>query len=503
MLFNSPEFITLFLPITLLVYLGIQRTSRLELSWYWLIFASLFFYGWWEPRYLFLIIGSIIVNYLLALRLTVAPTRPFLALGICLNLLLLGYYKYANFFVNNISRLAGADWTLDTIILPLAISFFTFQQISYLVDTYSGKVQEHRLSHYGLFVTFFPQLVAGPIVHHSEMLPQFLHQRPRSGTLARGISIFIIGLFKKVVIADGIAGYATPAFTAAAEGVVLNFTDAWVAALSYTFQLYFDFSGYSDMAIGLALMFGIRLPLNFHSPYKANNIIEFWRRWHMTLSRFLRDYLYFPLGGNRKGMSRRHLNLFCTMLLGGLWHGASWTFVMWGGLHGLFLMINHGWRQVVSGWRNGKARKIPDLSFIGRGVTFLAVVFSWVYFRSDTIDTANQIVLSMLGSNGFSVPDSLCLPFLPQTDNWAGVVDSPTAIGYLSMLLVCVWALPNTLQLIPLEINKNINREGGDTLTWKMNMYWGFLIGCFATGIIACFMIRDRFSQSEFLYFNF
>ena len=503
LLFNSPEFITLFLPITLLVYLGMQRLGRVEYSLYWLILASLFFYGWWEPRYLLLISASILVNYLLALRLVAAPTRPLLALGIFLNLLLLGYYKYANFFVSNISELFGIGWTLDAIILPLAISFFTFQQIAYLVDTFRGKVQEHRFSHYCLFVTFFPQLVAGPIVHHSEMLPQFFQQRHSPGILARGISIFIIGLFKKVVIADGIAGYSTPAFSAAAEGVVLGFTDAWVAALAYTFQLYFDFSGYCDMAIGLALMFGIRLPLNFNSPYKSSNIIDFWRRWHMTMSRFLRDYLYSGLGGNRKGSLRRYLNLFFTMLLGGLWHGANWTFVVWGALHGLYLIINHGWRQLVAGWRTAPVGKIPDLSLLGRGLTFLAVVFSWVYFRSDSINTANQIVSSMLGRNGFSLPDSLYVPFFSQAGSWSGVVDSPGALVYLAILLICVWTLPNTLQLIPLENSQSRENLAVDKMSWKMNMRWGFLVGCFATGIVACFMIRDRFTQSEFLYFNF
>jgi D-alanyl-lipoteichoic acid acyltransferase DltB (MBOAT superfamily) len=298
MLFNSYIFIFLFLPVTLFgfFYIGVRGNYYFALAW--LVGTSLFFYGWWNPAYIFLIVSSVIFNYFLGSLLNnpLLKTRKIILIfGIFINLFLLGYFKYYNFFILNINNIFSSSLPIETIILPLAISFFTFQQITYLVDAYKGRTSEYDFLHYCLFVTFFPQLIAGPIVHHKEMLPQFTKKiinQLNYENLAVGLTIFVFGLFKKVVIADGIAGYATPVFSAAEAGITLTFFDAWGGALAYTFQLYFDFSGYSDMAIGLARMFGIRLPLNFNSPYKANNIIEFWRRWHMTLSRFLREYLF-------------------------------------------------------------------------------------------------------------------------------------------------------------------------------------------------------------------
>jgi alginate O-acetyltransferase complex protein AlgI len=350
MLFNSYTFIFIFLPITLLVFFSIGGKGHHRIAIAWLVAASLFFYGWWNPAYLSLILGSILFNYAVGVALSNLQAQSsashltkkiILSFGILVNLFLLAYFKYANFFVDNLNSLSGSNFHLQTIILPLAISFFTFQQITYLVDAYKGETREYNFLHYCLFVTFFPQLIAGPIVHHREMLPQFVkntiykfnHQH-----LAIGLTIFFIGLFKKVVLADGVAVYATPVFEAAEQGVMLTFFEAWAGALAYTFQLYFDFSGYSDMAIGIARMFGIRLPLNFNSPYKSVNIIEFWRRWHITLSRFLRDYLYIPLGGNRKGKFRRYINLMITMLLGGLWHG--WLDICYVGSFAWFLFNN-------------------------------------------------------------------------------------------------------------------------------------------------------------------
>ncbi|HIE55101.1 MAG TPA: MBOAT family protein, partial [Chromatiaceae bacterium] len=357
MLFNSYIFILVFLPLTLVVYFAMGRLGYSRAAIAWLVGASLFFYGWWNPAYLGLILFSILFNYTAGVVMTRIPgeegqrKKLVLAFGIAINLGLLGYYKYANFFVDSVSYLTGIEWHIETIVLPLAISFFTFQQIAYLVDAYKGETHEYNLLHYCLFVTFFPQLIAGPIVHHKEMLPQFMRDavyRMRHQDLAIGITIFLVGLFKKVVIADGFASNATPVFQAADAGEVIGFLSAWTGVFSYTMQLYFDFSGYSDMAIGIGRMFGIKLPINFNSPYQALNIIDFWRRWHITLSRFLRDYLYIPLGGNRKGPARRHVNMMVTMLLGGLWHGAGWNFVIWGGLHGSYLVVNHFWRQI---WR--------------------------------------------------------------------------------------------------------------------------------------------------------
>jgi len=334
MLFNSYIFILFFLPVTVIIFYRIGSVMGQQAAILWLVLASFLFYAWWNPAYLLLLIGSISLNYWIGRGLTIhadqqsisVRRKALLVLGVFSNLIILGYFKYANFFVDNANLIFEQSYHLETIVLPLAISFFTFQQIAYLVDTYRGITHEHNFSHYCLFVIFFPQLIAGPVVQHKEMLPQFLDNsiyRFAHDRIAVGLSIFFIGLFKKVVIADSIALYSTPMFDGAHQGATISFFPAWGGALSYTFQLYFDFSGYSDMAVGLAYLFGIRLPLNFYSPYKATSIIEFWKLWHITLSRFLRDYLYIPLGGNRKGPSRRMTNLLITMLLGGLWHGAG------------------------------------------------------------------------------------------------------------------------------------------------------------------------------------
>ena len=330
MLFNSYIFIFAFLPITFSIYFILAKYKSGEMAISFLVIASLFFYGWWNPIYLALIILSISVNYFVGEAIvrsrTISKNRHTKALfisGLLFNLGLLAYFKYANFIIENTNTFLGLDTQISQIVLPLAISFFTFQQLAYLIDAYKGITKEFKFSHYVLFVTFFPQLIAGPIVHHKEMLPQFMQadsMKPRFENVIIGLSIFILGLFKKVVLADGIAQYSTPVFDSALTGNTISFFVAWGGSLAYSFQLYFDFSGYSDMAIGIARIFGILLPLNFSSPYKSLNIIEFWHRWHMTLSRFLRDYVYFTLGGNRKGSFRRYINLLTTMLLGGLWH---------------------------------------------------------------------------------------------------------------------------------------------------------------------------------------
>ena len=410
MLFNSYEFVFVFLPTVLFGFhlIGKQGHHRVAIAW--LVGASLFFYGWWNPAYLSLMLFSILFNYSIGISLSNTSghklsSKAILTIGVATNLAVLGYYKYANFFIDNLNALSDSNLILHKVILPLAISFFTFQQIAYLVDAYRGETREYSFLHYCLFVTFFPQLIAGPIVHHKEMLPQFAKDvvyKLRSKHLAIGITIFALGLFKKVVLADGVSVYATPVFDAAEAGVMLTFFEAWAGALAYTFQLYFDFSGYSDMAIGIARMFGIRLPLNFNSPYKATSIIDFWRRWHITLSRFLRDYLYIPLGGGRKGKVRRHINIMITMILGGLWHGAGWTFILWGALHSFYLMINHGWRAI---FKSRNKTKIG--SFIAWTITFMAVVISWVPFRAESILGANNLLKAMAGVNGISLPSSL------------------------------------------------------------------------------------------------
>ncbi len=416
MLFNSIEFVFFFLPIVLLAYyLCSAYIKKNEARYLLLVVCSLFFYGWWNYKYLAIIIISISFNYTLGTFLSRSSegTRKklILAAGISANLVLLGYFKYTDFLLNTIAQITDSAYIFQNIVLPLAISFFTFQQIAYLVDSYKAETREYNFIHYTLFVTFFPQLIAGPIVHHKEMMPQF-QKRLQPGDMLKNIYLgayfFSLGLFKKIVIADGISSFANNAFNAADSGATLYFMDAWGGALAYTFQLYFDFSGYADMAIGSALMFGIALPLNFNSPYKSVNITEFWRRWHMTLSRFLRDYIYIPLGGNRNGTSRKHTNLMITMLLGGLWHGAGWNFIIWGGLHGFYLVINHFWQTLTGSTVSAFPKPLLMVyRFFAWLLTFLSVVVAWVFFRALTMDGAIAMLKGMFGLNGHLTPYNL------------------------------------------------------------------------------------------------
>lgn len=404
MLFSSWPFVAAFLPVTWLVYRFLQQYANREVTLLWLVAASLFFYGWFKPIYLLIVLISMSFNYALGMILAKKQWRPakrrnLLIFGIVANLAALFYYKYTGLFFHTLNA-AGGDFSIPDIILPLGISFFTFQKIAWLVDSYRRETQEPNLLHYALFITFFPQLIAGPIVHHKEVIPQFL-KKPTviamRRMLAMGLTVFIIGLFKKVGIADHMGEIADPIFDSAARGAPLTLVEAWLGAVSYTLQIYFDFSGYSDMAIGLAAMFGIRLPLNFLSPYKAVNIIHFWRRWHITLSRFLRDYLYIPLGGNRKGGARRYVNLLITMMLGGLWHGANWTFLIWGALHGVYLCINHAWQKFAP-------FTLPRVVSIA--ITLLAVMAAWVFFRAESAETALYVLWCMTGKYGIALQDT-------------------------------------------------------------------------------------------------
>jgi alginate O-acetyltransferase complex protein AlgI len=409
LLFNSYIFLAAFLPVTLLLYYLVRGKVGLEASFVVLCLASLAYYAYWKVSYLPILLVSIVGNYYLGRLLSGFSDQGVkkftLVIGIVLNLSALGYYKYANFFVETIEYLLGTTYSSVNIVLPLAISFFTFQQIAYLVDAYRGEVKDYKFIHYFLFVTFFPQLIAGPIVHHKDMLPQFMSRASRliDRELPRlGVLQFSIGLFKKVIIADTLALYATPVFSAADQGLDITMIEAWIGILAYTFQLYFDFSGYSDMALGIGKMFGINLPVNFNSPYKAVSIQDFWRRWHMTLSRFLRDYLYIALGGNRKGPMRRQVNLFLTMLLGGLWHGASWNFVVWGALHGAYLVINHSWGSLCHklGW---SLQEVRGYRWLAGCLTFLAVIQAWVLFRAETFSGASAIYRASIDFQSFSL----------------------------------------------------------------------------------------------------
>ena len=409
MLFNSYSFLLAYLPVTVLGFFLLGRFGKVAGAC-WLAICSLLFYAWWDYRYLVLLLASICANFFVGSYIIrqsgSTRSRHALSIAVVVNLALLGYFKYADFFLSSANFILGTDWPILGIILPIGISFFTFTQIAFLADAYAGKVTEFRFAYYVLFVTYFPHLIAGPVLHHKEMMPQFdddRNYRPHTANFAIGFTIFAIGLAKKVLIADNLAGYADPLFVP--HATTPTFFMAWGGALAYTFQLYFDFSGYSDMAIGLSRLFGVRLPLNFNSPYKSRNIAEFWRRWHMTLSRFLRDYVYIPLGGNRQGSFRRQTNLMTTMVLGGLWHGAGWNFIIWGGLHGGFLIINQLWQKLG---RTIPFKMPPRLSgFASVALTFICVVFAWVYFRSPDLATANRLVSGMLGGGGAALPESI------------------------------------------------------------------------------------------------
>lgn len=411
MLFNSYEFIFVFLPIMFFGYFFLTSYRLIVGSKIWLVGGSLFFYSWWNPVYLPLILASIFVNYAIGTRLGSSfnpanakervelhvSRKVLLFTGVTLNLTLLAYFKYTDFLIYNFNGIFDTEIQLQNIILPLAISFFTFQQVAYLVDSYRGETKEYNLLNYMLFITFFPQLIAGPIVHHSEMMPQFSSQTNlvrRYRNIALGLFVFSVGLFKKVVIADTFSQWANAGFD---EAITLNLLEAWVVSLSYTFQLYFDFSGYVDMATGAALLFNIKLPINFNSPYKATSIQDFWRRWHITLSRFLRDYIYIPLGGSREGELRTYINLFATFIIGGIWHGASWMFVIWGALHGIALIINHVWKKTgIKLWK-----------WIAWLITFNFVNVTWVFFRSNELDDAYKVLKAMFNLNNIVLPSAL------------------------------------------------------------------------------------------------
>lgn len=539
MLFSSFEFAFVFLPITaavfwLLVKAKLRYAHFLGIAW--LVVASLFFYAWWNPSNLWLILFSIVFNYLFGLflnrdGLTQGRRKLLLWVGILINLSLLGYFKYLNFFVDNLNNLLDVGLNVENKVLPLAISFFTFQQIGYLVDTYKRETREYQFSEYLLFVSFFPQLIAGPIVHHKDLIPQFAKQnisRLSSYNIAVGITIFSIGFFKKIIIADTISTSANTIFLTAADGVPLDFFGAWMGALAYTLQLYFDFSGYSDMAIGAAYLLGIRLPVNFNSPYKAHSISDFWRRWHITLSNFLRDYLYIPLGGNRKGLVKQNINLMVTMLLGGLWHGAGWTFVFWGILHGAYLVINSQWHAFKK--RAGMTLKSDSwlMQRMAQLLTFLAVVVGWVFFRAQDMPSAIAILHSMLGGHGIAIPAGIAeqlgsVKAVLASWNIAFSEDSGRAfiITWLqiSVLLAIVWLAPNTQTLVAAympEIKQN-NQKPLTTaeqassvqptlaakpkkLRWNPTVAYAIICG---TLLFISTKSMLAASESEFLYFNF
>ena len=459
MLFNSFEFLFGFLPITLFVFYFFGPRLKSPFTGLWLLICSLFFYGWWNPAYLFLIFFSIAFNYLISKRIYPGQKKT-LIFGITINLLGIVFFKYTDFIIYNLNFVPDLSLGYLNLVLPLGISFYTFQQIAYLVDSYKGTKKEKDLFSYGLFVSFFPQLIAGPIVHHTEMMGQFrnpLLTKLNYDNLSRGLFVFMMGLAKKIVIADSFAQIANKGY---ANVSTLGSGEAWASSLAYSMQLYFDFSGYSAMAIGLGLLFNIRLPQNFNSPYKSLSIKEFWRNWHMTLSRFLRDYVYIPLGGNKKGNFRTSVNLMTTFLLGGVWHGAGWTFIFWGFLHGIALVIHREWSKL------GVALpKIPALL-----LTFLFVNITWVFFRADSWNSSLEMLYKMFSK-------------VPGTEEFylvSNYYDLPVWIAGVVLLFV-----PNAIEM---------GRRLKPTLTYLLLNVLLFLLNVIYLNSIV---------KNDFLYFDF
>ncbi len=403
MVFSSYVFLLAFLPAVLIGFYALRARRAYHASVTFLLAASFVFYAYWSLPHLAVLIASIGANYALgriaAGRRSKPVRRAATALGIAGNLSLIFIFKYLDFAGTNLAAVTGGQWTLLNFLLPIGISFFTFQQIAYLVDCYTSGKAERSARDYALFVSFFPQLIAGPIVHHSQTRPQFaaLAKAPLNlDMLPYGVLIFAMGLFKKAMIADPIARAIDPIYAAAAAGDPLTAAMVWTAMVGYTLQIYFDFSGYCDMAIGLGLMLGVRLPVNFNSPYKAKSIIEFWRRWHITLSNFLRDYVYIPLGGNRGSQLFRLRNIFLTMLIGGIWHGAAWTFVIWGALHAAMITANHAlrvWAPMLDRWDDTATTVVKRMGLLA------FVMLAWVFFRADSLPTAMSIIAA-LGAAG-------------------------------------------------------------------------------------------------------
>src|SRR6201996_1450534 len=431
--FNSyPYFV--FLAVAVLGFRLLEKNA-LTARRVFLLLASYAFYAWWRADFLLLLAGSTLVNYALGReieqrRRRLKDRRGFLIAGLVFNLGLIAAFKYGTLFVSTANDVLGIGLPVPHWFLPLAISFFTFEQISYLVDADAGKTARYSLLDYALFVAYFPHLIAGPIVRHNDLIPQFRRIKRRNDDLATGVTLFTIGLAKKSLIADNLAPFADAVFDAAGRGTHLGMGDSWLGTLFFAFQIYFDFSAYSDMALGSSIMLGIRLPVNFHSPYKSAGIIEFWRRWHISLSAFLRDYLYIPLGGNRQGRARRYLNLFITMLLGGLWHGANWTFMLWGGLHGLYLSINHAFRHATKTVTAPPAWRLP-LHLASVALTFAATTLAWIVFRAPDLASARNVVGGLVGGGHSAV-----------------VSFSPLAAITLLLLSIIIWFMPNSMELM-------------------------------------------------------
>lgn len=515
MLFSTYTFLLFFLP---LVLAGFYLLGRFNWRWStsWLTLSSLAFYAWWKPDpthpwnplFLILVLTSCGANYLIGNAIANSSREPvrkgLVTFGVTANLSLLVYYKYLGIFSVWCHALTGWPHEIPSLVMPLAVSFFTFLQIAFLVDVYRGDKTGYNFADYVLFVTFFPHLVAGPLVHHRELISQFKERitrfDPRAFSI--GLTVLAIGLFKKVMVADNLAETATPIFQFAADAQrALTMGEAWVGALAYTFQIYFDFSGYSDMAIGISFMFGLRLPLNFNSPYKSASIIDFWRRWHMTLSRFLRDYLYIPLGGNRNGVVRRYANLIVTMLLGGLWHGAGITFVLWGLLHGLYLCINNAWVFIRKrfGWS-----PIPKPAAIL--ITFIAVVFAWVPFRAGNYELASSGNAKLAWQTTSNFYQAMVVPqdgplWTPAYEG--GIMKFRRAIRPMTYAFIIAFLLPNTQQF--LGIFSPHFRTGRDPhFARRRRIRWRPTLAAAVFVFVLLLLVTLEIDRGgEFIYFQF
>ncbi len=488
MLFNSYFFIFVFLPTCLVALLAARRWSTVGGELAILVGASLLFYGWWSWADLSILSASVAINYFLALIIGRSEQRfrhPFLVLGIATNLLVLGYFKYFNFFTKTLNAVSPTPWSLHDVALPLAISFFTFQQIANLVDVYRGHAAERNLLRYAFYVTFFPHLIAGPIVYHRDLAPQVEDTGRRAKLLENlnvGLTYFVIGLVQKVLIADFLSPYAAEVFQAAATARPLSAIDAWGGAVAYSFQIYFDFSGYSLMAVGLGRMFGYRFPQNFASPYKALGFIDFWKRWHLSLSRFFRDYVYVPLGGSRGGKFKQARNVLCTMALAGLWHGAAWTFVSWGLLHGSLIAVNHVVRGTDLGRRTARWGERGFGRVLLRGGMFVALTLTWVVFRSENLATLSAVGRSLL---------FLCdQPLQPRY-----LEDVTTLCAVFLALFVVVWGLPNAAEMV------DGARDGDERVAifaWRPTAFSAMVLG---VAFVLCIFNLSR--ANEFIYFLF
>ena len=477
MLFNSYVFMLAFLPLTLLGYFLLGRLpERIQLNKVFLVLASFLFYGYDNPSYVPIIVTSILVNYALSQMMLIARKKlvrlPLLLLGLSLNLGVLFYFKYHDFFFENINGFFGTHLTLNHVMLPLGISFFTFQQLSYVIDSYKRTVPRYNILDYALFVTFFPQLVAGPIVLHSEVVPQFADPKNRHfnfDNFAPGLYAFALGLFKKVIVADTFGIAVEAGF---ANALTLNTAEAWFVAIGYTLQLYFDFSGYCDVATGVGLMFNIEIPLNFNSPYKAMNIREFWQRWHMTLSRFLTQYIYFPLGGSRRGQVRTCVNLMIVFLASGLWHGAGWLFLLWGLMHGAASVLYRLFRRQYDALH-------PALQWL---MTFGFVVVAWVFFRATSMADAMAIVKSMFMMDFGPLREEITSAFALPGGFHPGYNALYMMLWYALALFACL-GLRNTYE--------------------KTMAFRPTLLNAVSTVVLILYVTLSLSNVSVFLYFNF